>query len=107
MRSEIEQNKSSTDQTMERLALEFGGDTYRCAPRVCSTESTALGRSRLLRLIDQLANSAKAAKKQAIISCKTPTRNSNQNDPRWNTDDYKKEVVSAIRDLPKNLTRCP
>jgi hypothetical protein len=107
LEAEIVAAKQSYDTIMERLALEYGGDTYRCSQNACATEKTSLGRNRVNRLVDDLYRQAKAAKKQAIVSCKTPPRDPALRDPRWNTEDYRREVRSAVKDLPTALTRCP
>jgi hypothetical protein len=99
--------KQTYDSIMERLALEYGGDTYRCSLNLCFSEKTSLGRNRLNRLVDDLYRQAKAAKKQAIKSCKTPPRDPLVRDPRWNNEDYRREIRSAVKELPTSLTRCP
>jgi hypothetical protein len=107
LEAEVAAAKQTYDSIMERLALEYGGDTYRCSQNVCVSEKTSLGRNRVNRLVDDLHRQAKAAKKQAIKSCNTPPRDPSVRDPRWNTEDHRREVRNAVKDLPKSLTRCP
>lgn len=107
LEAEVAAAKQTYDAVMERLALEYGGDTFRCSQNICASEKTALGRNRVNRLVDELYRQARAAKLQAIKSCKTPPRDPALRDPRWNTEDFRREVRSAVKDLPATLTRCP
>jgi hypothetical protein len=107
LQAEVDAAKVTYDSIMERLVLEYGGDTYRCPQNLCVSEKTSLGRSRLSRLVDELYRQARAAKKQAIVSCKTPPRDPSVRDPRWNTEDYRREIRSVVKELPKSITRCP
>ncbi len=104
---EVASAKSTYDLIMERLGLEFGGDTYRCPENLCFTSSTTRGKRSINKLIVRLTNQAVFAKKQAIVSCKTPKHPPGFRDNRMQTDDYRLQAARALRDLPNTMTRCP
>lgn len=104
---EVAAAKSTYDLIMERLALEFGGDSYRCPANLCFTSSTTRGKRSINKLITRLTNQAAFAKKQAIASCKTPAHPPGFIDNRMRTEDYRLQAAKALRDLPSTMTRCP
>lgn len=91
---------------MQRLALECGGDTYRCPENLCFTARTMGGKRDINKLIARLTNQAVFAKKQAIVSCKTPAHPPGFKYNRMRTEDYRLQAAKALRDLPNATTRC-
>jgi hypothetical protein len=107
MIAEVPQAKTTYDLIMERLALEFGGDAYRCPSDLCVTSRTADGKGSIRRLINRLAAQAKNAKQNAIESCKTPAHPAGFVDSRMKTEDYRQQAAKAVGAFPATITRCP
>ena len=85
----------------------FGGRIYVCPANVCRTERTISVRRKLVDLAAILYRSAKKAKVQAGISCKHPPPEPGTPKRRKVTEDYLKDLLAAIRALPKSVTHCP
>ena len=75
-----------------------------CPASVCAATSKASERKKLNSLASQLFTHAKRAKLNAIQACK-PQDNGGQ-DTRPQTEDYLKELRSAIADLPASVSEC-
>ena len=104
---DIASAKESSRRTATILADAFGGSTYSCPPNVCRTVSTTAAHRELSAAARVLYSSAKRTKLTAGTACKHPPPKPRTPKKGKSSEDYLKDLLAALKALPRQVTRCP
>lgn len=84
----------------------YGGRAYKCSKAICPLVTRSNTKSKMSDTATKFGNMAKYIKLRAMAACPKREEEPNRGDKRKRSDDYTKDLLSAIKALPSRYYDC-